>query len=336
MGDVTVRGSAPAPPTVQAQTPEETEKAKSTAASQAGGQQGAQTASTEASTKKPVVNKQQVAQKKSEQNITGTVKQTQLNQKLETKNTRITEFPAGSTNVELGKINVHQRSDPDQTFTRYPNGVKLKTFTSPVISKHELKPGIYPGGVKLESEGKGIQIDAPPGGQVKVQQDGRIIVSDAKGKEVASMDKKGTLQVHSKHGEYTQSADGKIRFATKEKTNPDALHKRGPIGPGDYEDYGIVSDGKSIEFPNGVKYTPSGGEDIVTKTSVKKGGRDHQISISDDKVYIDSIGNSPVETGYRRDGRGDIVFERNGNHIRVHAPDGDFVIQPGGKVSFEP
>jgi hypothetical protein len=147
------------------------------------------------------------------------------------------------------------------------------------------------------------------------------------------MDRDGNLQVHTKQGQYSQSTDGKVIFQSKDKTDPGSLKKAGPVSPGDYEKYGISTNGKTLRFPNGVEYTPSSGKpsigplsglhippDIGSVVSLDVGNQRHPEIIPAKKESIDG---KPLVSGHA----GQMV---------VHTEGGNFIVDADGKVSYEP
>jgi hypothetical protein len=147
-----------------------------------------------------------------------------------------------------------------------------------------------------------------------------MIARDANRREVARMDKDGTLHVKTKHGEYTESPDGKVKFETKEKGNPADLHKPGRIPPNNYEDYGISTDRTTVRFPNGIEFNKKTRQ--ITVPVEYYGG------FREDKHYVGP------RTGYGPNGRELYKVEKDGLYVRT--PDGTFKVGADDSISYEP
>jgi hypothetical protein len=239
--------------------------------------------------------KQTSADAKAQKNYAGGTKQKELSDNLAAPPRTI---QAGDNPVELSKINV-QRDTTQQggVINRYPNGVTLERSKDNSIEK--LAP--------------------PPGGSIE-SSDGQMIARDANRREVARLDKDGTLHVKTKHGEYTESPDGKVKFETKEKGNPGDLRKPGRIPSNNYEDYGISTDRTTVRFPNGIEFNKKTRQ--ITVPVEYHGG------FREDKHYVGP------RTGYGPNGRELYKVERDGLNVRT--PDGTFKIGADDTISYEP
>lgn len=274
--------------------------------------------------------------------IDGATKQKELDRQLSAGKAQAQEFPADARNDKLSAINVHRQVGDDMTITNFPNGVKLikKSETGKFPSQDLISNEVSRGTVHKKDTEVEYEVVAPPGGKVQKDKNGELIVSDAKGKEVGRMDKDGNLQVKTKRGDYKQDVDGKLHFSTKEKMNPQAFKKGGPISPGDFENYGISTDGHTIRFPNGVEYTPQNLQVPDTNDGIKHTG------FPQNPVHVpEEVGRIQVfQTGEQR--YPEIITARtidgnplvHGDFGNVHIPgdDGEFVIDPKGNVTFHP
>jgi hypothetical protein len=238
--------------------------------------------------------KQNAVEAKTQRNVSGEMKQKELNEKLPPRTVQ-----AGDDPHQLSKINV--QNDPTQEggqITRYPNGVTRERPKDNTPSR----------------------ITPPPGGSLEKAPDGRYIVRDAQKKEVASQDKDGTMHVKTKHGEYTETPDGKVTYTTKEKTNPGDLRKPGTIPSNKYEDYGISTDGKTMRFPNGIEFNKETRR--VTVPVEYYGGFREQGNVLGQR------------TGYGPGGRELYKVEKDGLYIKTR--EGTFKVGANDEVSFQP
>jgi hypothetical protein len=264
--------------------------------------------------------------------LDGPAKQKELNSKLATGKERVTDLRPDANNGELAEIQVHRQSNEDLTITHYPNGVQIKqTVHSGLI--HPDSDSMVTNGNKGVFQQKGsevaYEVTAPPGGKVEINKEGQMVVSDASGKEVATMGKNGTVHVHSKHGEYAQSLDGSIRFTTKEKTNPGSLKKGGLVGPGNYEDYGISTNGKTIRFPNGVEYRPGDKTGSLPGLNIPRDIGNATIDAQGHQKYPDIV---PTES---IDGRP--VVQGSPGRYEIPVEGGTFIINPKtDEITFQP
>jgi hypothetical protein len=239
--------------------------------------------------------KQTSADAKAQKNYAGGTKQKELSANLATPPRTI---QAGDNPVELSKINVQRDTTSEGAINRYPNGVTMERYKDPSVTM--------------------TRLNAPPGGSVE-SSNGQLIARDANRREVARLDKDGTLHVKTKRGEYTESPDGKVKFETKEKGNPADLRKPGRIPSNHYEDYGISTDRTTIRFPNGIEFNK--------KTREINVPAEYHGSFREDKHYVGPrIG--------KVDGREIYKVERDGLYVRT--PDGTFKIGADDTISYEP
>jgi len=214
---------------------------------------------------------------------------------------------------DLSKYNVtHLRQGDKTDFTTvndYPNGVKVTREEAPGV----LKPH---GGIGLE---------APPGGTVVENKDGTKTVKDASGKIVGKMDPDKTLHVYTKHGEFVETADGKVSFKSSDGTTSwDSLHKAGAVPASKFEDYGMARHGNVTRFPNGIDYDRAS-NNIKIPT-------EHGQNFRVDKEYDDK-GNVIKATGYGADGK--VLYSQDAKGLHVPTADGVLTQKADGSVSFE-
>ena len=239
--------------------------------------------------------RQQATEAKGQQNVMGNLKQMELHQKFAGS---VPGIQGSNSPHALSNINVQRDKTQDGgEITRYPNGVTLEK------SKDNSMTNLHP----------------PPGGSTDTTKDGRIVVRDANKKEVATLDRDGTLHVHSKHGEYTETADGKVTFVNKEKGSPADLRKPGEIPSNKYEDYGISSDGKTLRFPNGIEFDTKTRK-ITVPSEYSGGFKEHGNALGQ------RTGTGPNGDLYK--------VEKDGLYIPT--PNGTFKISAGDTVSFQP
>ena len=146
MGELTVRGSAPTPLPAQSEQTVESSTAKTQT------QQGTQQKSTESSSKKPEVNKQHAAHKKSEQDIAGTSKQTELTQKLKAVKVETNKSDAVDT-TKLASTEVNAATLPKQARV-LASGLKTqfdfgRPLTQDEAARTIFSDGKVPNGAKL-------------------------------------------------------------------------------------------------------------------------------------------------------------------------------------------
>jgi hypothetical protein len=289
------------------------------------------------------VNQQHAAQKKSEQNLSGTVRQNDLNAQFASGPKRKKQFPASAGNDQLAKVNIHRQSSENEMITRYPNGVKYKKFENASMYPND-RQDLSENKVELQKAHNwtAIEVEAPPGGKIIAQKDGSMSITNAGGKTIATLDKDGNLKNHTKHGEYTQNADGKITFVQKGKEDLESLRKPGTIDRSNYEDYGITSAGNSLRFPNGVEISTLQPEDKLNSTNFglySKRMKENQLAL---EVRVPENSNSKSQdtgkglelNGWTSDGTILVRADRNGAYIPTTG--GTFLVTKDGEVSFEP
>jgi hypothetical protein len=337
MGNLTVRTSNQSPLPVQTENLEKTSAPNAVANENTTGESSNASSKTE-------VNQQHAAQKKSEQNLSGTVRQNELNAQFASGPKRKRQFPANAGNDQLAKVNIHRQSNESETITRYPNGVKYKKFENHAMYPKD-RQNLSSNKVELQKANKwtAIEVEAPPGGKITAQKDGSLSITNANGKIIASLDKDGNLKNHTKLGDYTQNADGKIVFVQKGKADLESLRKPGPIDPSNYEDYGIAAAGNLLRFPNGVEISRRPPDDKLTVPThfgvYAEKIKENQLPL---EVRVPENGNSKTHRtsnglefdGWTSNGNTLVSADRDGAYVPTN--DGTFIVTKDGEVSFEP
>ena len=295
---------------------------------------------TESASTKPQVNNQHGAAMKSDKTAVGNYKQNELNQKLAAGKAQIKEYPPQAGNKELDKIHVARYKTEDQTTTQFPNGVKYKQIKTSTTHSNDIRQDSS-NKVRLQKAGSDVatEIEAPPGGKVSTEKDGRTIISNAKGKQVATVDKDGTLHSESKQGNYTQTPDGKIKFEQTHKGDLNTLRKAGTVDPSNYENYGITTHGNRIRFPNGVEYIKEEPVEIAGQSS-RPIPPAHGV-----RVYIPKDLGTMIEHHMGRERYPDLLGRTHGREIlvrgdnrnmEIETPGGTFIVDVRDPIRFEP
>jgi len=212
------------------------------------------------------------------------------------------------------------------TVNDYPNGVKMTRMEG-----YDLKPGQSysleppPGGTRTEIKGgKEVYMDSEGKEHVKGPapeglKEGTVIARDADGKIQAALDPDKTLHVHTKHGEFTETKDGKVSFKSSDgTTNWESLHHTGEVPRGKYGDYGVSAHGNVTRFPNGVEYDKA--------THAPRIPSEHSQNFRED------VREDGTRVGYDGD---KVLYTRDGKGIHVATADGVITQGPNGKITFE-
>ncbi|HEY9788660.1 MAG TPA: hypothetical protein V6D17_24950 [Candidatus Obscuribacterales bacterium] len=204
---------------------------------------------------------------------------------------------------KLENFNVHRQiSEDGSSRTRFPNGV-------------------------LSGRGNGAdELVPPPGGKFSTDKAGNTLILDASGKTVATYDKDDKeVHVYTKHGEYTESKDGKITYKPKDNVvDLQSLHKNGVIPNDKLEDYGISKGGGALRFPNGIEVDAKTGN--VTMNTA-----DHYQAC--ESTETDGKGNVTKRTW--RDGEGRLLFTQDKDGLHIPTADGTITRTNNGTLKFE-
>ncbi len=337
MGNLSVRSSNQTPVPVPSQNGNET------ATAEAGATQTATAESGDATSKNSEGNQQHAAQRKSEQNLSGAVRQRELNAQFASGPKHAKKFPASAGNDELGKVNVHRQSTDNGSITRYPNGVKFKDYENiAMYAEDRIDVSSNKVHIQKAKSWNAIEVESPPGAKVTAQKDGSVTFTTSSGKTIATVDKDGNLKNYTKHGEYTQNANGEIKFVQKGKSDLESLRKPGAIDRTDYENYGITVSGDKLQFPNGVEISRKQPDDQLNATNVsmltqrmKDNQLPLQIQVPENSSSISEITNyGPEFSAWTSDGTILVKADRDGAYIPTNG--GRFVMTKEGEVSFEP
>jgi hypothetical protein len=338
MSDFSVRGSSPSPAPVSTNNPETVEMNSPPVSHEPVHSE----TKIDSSSPKPPINNQHGAAMKDDKSALGTFKQNELNQKLAAGKAQIKEFPPQAGNKELDKIHVLRYKNNDQVSTQFPTGVKYKQIQTAATHSNDVRE-VSSKTVRLQKAGSetAIEIEAPPGGKISAEKDGKTIISDAKGKVVATVDKDGTLQTQSKEGKYTASRDGKIKFEQTLKGDLSSLRKPAHIDPSNYENYGITTDGKTLRFPNGVEVTKEPRNENIEAPKIH-----HPLPPADDVTV-----RVPKDLGLMREtfsGQnrypdiegwahgGERLVDGTKNFLTIETPGGTFHYSPTQGIDFSP